>query len=297
MKYKDILVKGLQIICQLKAFHWQTKDNAQHELFGKLYEDFDQENDQLMQVMMGSINKIIGVGAGQIKIDNINATNPQQYLEKCAQFYEEVSTFLNGQSQNNIQPISDILFDIVNLFRKSLYLVRQQSKMKQGTILNQMKRPNEQLLVDLLNQYKSSILSGEVLKENTFHQNPHAHQWQIMVTNKVKKSLESSMNQKLTILPATPLNQTQISTFTKYASKPGIRIDTTPNKRYPFTGGRYVVTSGNGRDAENVADIVHMQINQYSLFFLNTDVPYGIDYKLIFIGYPDGKVVEKFNRI
>lgn len=172
MKYKDILVKGLQIICQLKAFHWQTKDNAQHELFGKLYEDFDQENDQLMQVMMGSINKIIGVGAGQIKIGNINAINPQQYLENCAQFYEEVSTFLNGQSQNNIQPISDILFDIVNLFRKSLYLVRQQSKMKQGTILNQMKRPNEQLLVDLLNQYKSSILNVEELiseSSQTFH--------------------------------------------------------------------------------------------------------------------------------
>lgn len=157
MKYKDILVKGLQIICQLKAFHWQTKDNAQHELFGKLYEDFDQENDQLMQVMMGSINKIIGVGAGQIKIGNINAINPQQYLENCAQFYEEVSTFLNGQSQNNIQPISDILFDIVNLFRKSLYLVRQQSKMKPGTVIEQMKKSNEQMLIQLLSQYKKSL--------------------------------------------------------------------------------------------------------------------------------------------
>lgn len=155
-----------------------------------------------------------------------------------------------------------------------------------------MTKERKILLNYLLKQYKSSIL-----KENTFHQNPYAHQWQVMVTNKVKKSLESSMNQKLTILPVTPLNQTQISTFTKYASKPGIRIDTTSNKKYPFTGGRFVITSGVGRDAENVADIVHMQINQYSIFFLNTDAPYGIDYKVIFIGYPDGKVVEKFNRI
>lgn len=157
MKYKDILVKGLQIISQLKAFHWQTKDNAQHELFGTLYQDFDQKNDELMQVIMGTLGKIIGVGQGQIKVQNINSANLQQYLDGCAQFYQNVKLFLDKQPQGGSQSISEIIFDIVNLFRKGLYLIRQQSKMKPGTVIEQMKKSNEQMLIQLLSQYKKSL--------------------------------------------------------------------------------------------------------------------------------------------
>lgn len=57
MKYKDILLYGLQITAQLKTFHWQTSDNAKHELFESLLQEFQKKNDQLIQVIMGNIDK------------------------------------------------------------------------------------------------------------------------------------------------------------------------------------------------------------------------------------------------
>ena len=169
MKYKDILLYGLQITAQLKTFHWQTSDNAKHELFESLLQEFQKKNDQLIQVIMGNIDKKIGVGNGQIFIKNITNINVEDYLEAYASFYQDVSNFLNSEAENGVlseDSINDIVYDIINIFRRGLYLIRQQSKIKHGTIVNEMKKTNNQLLIDLLKQYKASLKQTLIPKPN-----------------------------------------------------------------------------------------------------------------------------------
>ena len=128
MKYKDILIKGITILAQLKAMHWQTSNNAHHEIFDQLSTDFGKQNDQLMEIIMGNLGKRIGVGGGIIHIVNINDIDPLQFIGGSAQFYQQVINFMNDESKNgmvNESSLNDILYDIVNLFKKNLYLLRQ----------------------------------------------------------------------------------------------------------------------------------------------------------------------------
>lgn len=168
MVYKDILLRGLIISSQLKVFHWQTKDNSQHQFFNILQQEFNKKNDQLLQTIMGNLGKKIGVGNGIIQLNNITNLNLEYYLQECAQFYQKVLYFLHNQRLHNE---SNIVQDIINLFRRGLYLIRQQSKIKSKNILKEMNKSNDQLLLDLLREYKQSIINQN-LNETSIPSHP-----------------------------------------------------------------------------------------------------------------------------
>lgn len=118
MKINDVTAKGLQIMAQLKTLHWQTTINSHHVLYGDMYAQFDQLNDELMQLIMGYSEKRISVPS-TVEIKNIGDIQEQEYLKECADFYKDV---LEAMQQEGIKMN---IRKMMNLFNKSLYLFRQ----------------------------------------------------------------------------------------------------------------------------------------------------------------------------
>lgn len=126
MRYSDIVQRGIAIYSQLKILHWQTKNNMHHQLYQDLYKQFDQKNDQFMQVLMGKLGKPLKLGTGSFVVQNINQFDVSQYLEQCTKFYQYVASLFQDD-----KALCDIIYDIINIFRRKQYLFLQQFKLSQ----------------------------------------------------------------------------------------------------------------------------------------------------------------------
>lgn len=112
---------GLQVYSQLKVMHWQTSRHNAHKLLEQLYEQFDQLNDKLVELLFTIEQKKIGVGAGSIIVKNINATDnsPLEYVKILKTYYEQARNSFANDNQ-----ATTIIDEILILFRKYEYLFK-----------------------------------------------------------------------------------------------------------------------------------------------------------------------------
>lgn len=117
----DIILKGLQIYSQLKILHWQASKHSHHIIFEQLYKQFDQINDQLVEIILSN-----NIGGSAYLNNNINIldskeiNNYSQLIQQYCNFYQELRNDINNTT------LQATLDQIIALFKRNIYLLLQQ---------------------------------------------------------------------------------------------------------------------------------------------------------------------------
>jgi DNA-binding ferritin-like protein len=89
---------------QAHIFHWQTKSYARHEAFGEFYEDFLTNVDDLVESIMGIIER---PSFGQATI------TLKDYSEGAiAEFFERLYRVINEEIKIVIDPMHEEIYDL-----------------------------------------------------------------------------------------------------------------------------------------------------------------------------------------
>jgi hypothetical protein len=109
-------MNGLSLRDQIHVFHWQTEVGDQHKALGEFYEDFLEQFDGLMEVVMGKYGRfsVKSVGTPRPLVD-IKDVNVMESVDKYTTLFSgyKSSTFKNDPEILNI--IDEILASIEKL--------------------------------------------------------------------------------------------------------------------------------------------------------------------------------------
>ena len=105
--FGNFALKLLAARDQAHVFHWQTQSFAQHEAFGKFYEDFLDNVDELIEVMMG-IKERPNFGEASITINNYSEGN-------IAKFFESLYEVINSEIKLVIDPMHEEVYDLARV--------------------------------------------------------------------------------------------------------------------------------------------------------------------------------------
>lgn len=102
--FGNFALKLLAARDQAQVFHWQTESFAQHEAFGKFYEEFLENVDDLVESMMG-IKERPNFGDATISVKN--------YSEGAiAEFFETLYEVINAEIKLVIDPMHEEIYDL-----------------------------------------------------------------------------------------------------------------------------------------------------------------------------------------
>lgn len=80
--FGDFALKALQIRDQAHIFHWQTHSFAEHEAFGSFYEGYLEELDDLIEMIMGILDRPrFGTSTIQVKDHSVEAIT--EFFNDC----------------------------------------------------------------------------------------------------------------------------------------------------------------------------------------------------------------------
>ena len=102
--FGNFALKLLAARDQAHVFHWQTESFAQHEAFGKFYEEFLENVDDLVESIMG-IKERPQFGEATITI--------KDYSEGAiAEFFETLYEVINAEIKLVIDPMHEEIYDL-----------------------------------------------------------------------------------------------------------------------------------------------------------------------------------------
>lgn len=105
--FGNFALKLLAARDQAHVFHWQTESFAQHEAFGNFYEDFLDNVDELIEVMMG-IKERPNFGEASITINNYSEGN-------IAKFFDSLYEVINSEIKLVIDPMHEEVYDLARV--------------------------------------------------------------------------------------------------------------------------------------------------------------------------------------
>ena len=104
---------------QLRIFHWQTTSYAEHNAFGKAYEDLDDLIDSFIETMMGKKGRILSNGGFNIQLGNYRETDPVAFLKQ----YDAMLTSLDSELSETDTDLQNIRDDMKGVVNHTLYLL------------------------------------------------------------------------------------------------------------------------------------------------------------------------------
>jgi uncharacterized protein (DUF608 family) len=114
-----LAMQGLSLRDQIHVFHWQTEIGDQHKALGDYYEDFVEQLDDLMEVIMGKYGRISvkSVGTPQPLID-LKDVNVETFVDSKITIFEDAKKLFSKDSE-----ILNILDEIIAEIQKLKYLL------------------------------------------------------------------------------------------------------------------------------------------------------------------------------
>lgn len=104
---------------QLKIFHWQTTSFAEHEAFGKAYEDLEDLIDSFIETMMGKKGRILSNGGFNIQLSNYREIDPVAFLKQ----YDALLTSLDSELSDTDTDLKNIRDDMKGVVNHTLYML------------------------------------------------------------------------------------------------------------------------------------------------------------------------------
>lgn len=116
----NIITNLLTIQNQMRVFHWQTQKKpgsfAQHEAFGKAYEELDPLIDDFVEVYQGKNGALMGKSGGfTVKLDNLS--------NECEAFIDEAIQYLTNYLPKSLD--SNVDTDLLNIRDEMMAILNQ----------------------------------------------------------------------------------------------------------------------------------------------------------------------------
>jgi len=100
------IVNLLFILNQLRLFHWQTNSFAQHEAFGKIYDELNDLIDMFVEVYIGKYGRTFNFSGGyESKLYDYSDSNVAEFVEKTVEY---LTNNLLSQDEYNPATNSDL---------------------------------------------------------------------------------------------------------------------------------------------------------------------------------------------
>jgi DNA-binding ferritin-like protein len=123
----NIITNLLTIQNQMRVFHWQTQKKpgsfAQHEAFGKAYEELDPLIDDFIEIFQGKNGAIMGRDGFTLKLMNLS-DNTEEVIDEYITFLREtIGQSLEPDYDSDLLNIRDEMMAIFNQTKYRLRLM------------------------------------------------------------------------------------------------------------------------------------------------------------------------------
>jgi DNA-binding ferritin-like protein len=124
-KYTDnkaiavLAMQGFSLRDQIHLFHWQTEVGDKHKALGDYYDDFLEQLDGLMEVIMGKYGRISVKSVGTPKpLIDLSEVNIEDFVSSKVSIFEDAKKLFAKDSE-----ILNILDEIIAEIQKLKYLL------------------------------------------------------------------------------------------------------------------------------------------------------------------------------
>lgn len=111
---------------QFKVFHWQTQRKpgsfAQHEAFGKAYDDLTDFIDDFVEIYQGKNGVILANGAFNVTLYNLG-NDPEEFVDEFVDYLTNVVPQGLEETDTDLLNIRDEMLGILNQTKYRLYLI------------------------------------------------------------------------------------------------------------------------------------------------------------------------------
>ena len=124
----NIVTNLLTIQNQMRVFHWQTQKKqgsfAQHEAFGKAYEELDPLVDDFIEIYQGKNGALKGKSGGfNISLSNLS-DDYEVFIDESIQYFREyLPKSLDSNADTDLLNIRDEMMAILNQTKYRLHMM------------------------------------------------------------------------------------------------------------------------------------------------------------------------------
>jgi DNA-binding ferritin-like protein len=123
----NIVTNLLTIQNQLRVFHWQTQKKpgsfAQHEAFGKAYEELDPLVDDFIEVYQGKRGALMGKNGFTLNLENLS-DNYEAFIDEAIQYLVDyLPSALDQNKDTDLLNIRDEMMAILNQTKYRLHMM------------------------------------------------------------------------------------------------------------------------------------------------------------------------------
>jgi len=123
----NIVTNLLTIQNQLRVFHWQTQKKpgsfAQHEAFGKAYEELDPLVDDFIEVYQGKRGALMGKNGFTLNLENLS-DNYEAFIDEAIQYLVNyLPRALDQNKDTDLLNIRDEMMAILNQTKYRLHMM------------------------------------------------------------------------------------------------------------------------------------------------------------------------------
>jgi hypothetical protein len=116
--HANLAVHSLDLLSQIRVWHWQTEIGDQHTALGGFYDDLSTLVDGLIEVIMGKYGRIAVNGVNRLAIVNLNDTSIVTQISNFIGVYDAARKTFTDSTE-----IQNILDEVVALCHKISYLL------------------------------------------------------------------------------------------------------------------------------------------------------------------------------
>ena len=117
---KQYVTVLLEMQTQLKILHWQTKSFAQHEAFGKTYDELADLIDEFVEVNTGKKGRFQLGKSDVVELQNYNPTTMTGFIDSSIDFLINMNGILDPKKDSDLLTIRD---EMLGSFNKLKYLL------------------------------------------------------------------------------------------------------------------------------------------------------------------------------
>lgn len=115
-----LITNFLNLLNQLKIYHWQTESYAEHKAFGKAYDDLSDLVDTFIETYMGKYGKRVATDGFSFNLHNYNPADVDEFLK---QYDEYLSTICETELQDSDTELKNIRDDMKGVINHTRYLL------------------------------------------------------------------------------------------------------------------------------------------------------------------------------
>jgi len=116
-----IITNFLNLLNQLKIYHWQTNSYAEHKAFGKAYDSLEDLVDTFIEIYMGKYGKRISTDGFNFSLSNYNSADVLEFLN---QYDEYLSTVCEEELNDDDTELKNIRDDMKATINHTKYLLQ-----------------------------------------------------------------------------------------------------------------------------------------------------------------------------